>query len=73
MAWKEGMTVKQALNEKRKHLKGKVKSLTLCKKELFYELISGSLGNGADASVYPVSHETVAKEAKFFGVDWMEI
>jgi hypothetical protein len=67
------MTIREALDEKRVELKGKVKSLFVCKRELFYVKMDGTTGNGVDDSVYPVSNEIVASEAEFFGVEWQEV
>lgn len=66
------MTVRQALDEKRKQLAGNVASLVMCKRELFYYLKVGKMGNRAEDSVYPVTAKLVAEEAKFFGCEWSE-
>lgn len=66
------MTVRQALDEKRKQLAGNVASLVICKGELFYYLKVGKMGNRAEDSVYPVSAKTVEAEAAFFGCEWSE-
>ena len=60
------MTVREALDEKRKQLEGKVKSLVLCKLELFY---FPSPGNSPDDTVYPVTLKTAQEEAAYFGVE----
>ena len=62
------MTVRTALDAKRKALKGKVSQLVLCKGELFYLVDDKWL----EDTVYPVGQKTAAKEAKFFKVAWSE-
>jgi hypothetical protein len=62
-------TVREALDEKRVQLKGKVTGIVLCKRELFY---LPSPGNGADDSVYPVSVAVAKEEAAFFGATFQE-
>jgi len=65
------MTIREALDEKRRQLNGKVAHLVLCKSELFYLLKDGErLGNGPRDSVYPVTPKIVSQEARHFGVDW---
>lgn len=67
------MTIREALNEKREQLKGKVNYLVLCKGELFYLLKDGEkMGNSPKDTVYPVSSAVASKEARFFGVAWSE-
>lgn len=67
-------TVRQALDEKRRELKGRVAVLHLCKHELFYRLKNGEkMDDSPNNSVYPVDRELAAKEAKHFGVEWFEV
>lgn len=67
------MTIREALDEKRKEYAGKVRHLVLCKYELFYLGDDGILGVGhSDDTVYPVSLETAQKEAEFFGCEFSE-
>ncbi len=63
-------TVRQALDEKRKQLAGKVTALNLCCNELFYY---PSPGDGVGNSVYPVSLTTAEAEAQFFGCEVTEV
>jgi hypothetical protein len=63
------MTVRQALNDKHATIGVKVRSLVLCKRELFYRLKNGRTD---EDSVYPVSRETAAREAKALGVPLLE-
>ncbi len=63
-------TVKQALDEKRRQLKGKVTDLYLNCGELFYR---PSPGDGVKDSVYPVSMKDAQEEAEFFGCEVHEV
>lgn len=63
------MTVRQTLDGMREELNGQVVELFLCKFELFYQLKTGRHRE----TVYPVSRETAAEEAEFFGVEWQEV
>jgi hypothetical protein len=63
-------TVREALDEKREQLDGKVAILFLNCFELFYKLTDGT---DVEDSVYPVSRERAAQEAKYFGCEWEEI
>jgi len=64
------MTIREALDEKRSQLAGKVKSLVLCKNELFY--IASGHGSLPEDTVYPVALHVAEKEAIFFGVKMHE-
>lgn len=55
-------TRSMTLNLMRKALKGKVDQLALCKRELFY-CVGGFF---IQDTIYPVSHEAAAEEARFF-------
>jgi hypothetical protein len=61
------MTVREALNQKRKQLRGRVEVLHLCKGELFYGVkdAAGKVrhAGGTDDTVYPVSPAVAALEA----------
>lgn len=63
-------SVREALDEKRKQLKGKVTALILCKKELFYK---PDPNTGKGDTVYPVLLETAQREAEFFGCEVHEV
>ena len=61
-------TIREALDEKRFTLKGVLKHLYLCKRELFYEAeYLPHVG-----SVYPVSLKIAKQEAEFFKVELTE-
>lgn len=59
------MTIREALDEKRAERKNDIKSLVLCKHELFY---LPERGHSPKDTVYPVSWNQAQKEAGFFGV-----
>lgn len=64
-----GKTVDEALKSNRVALKGKVQSLVLCKRQMFYVLKNDEL---CQEEVYPVTAAMVEAEAKHFGVPWQE-
>lgn len=64
-------TVGEALEQNRVLFRGQVKSLVLCKNELFYEM-AGGFTSSLPETVYPVTMELAKKEADFFRVEVSE-